>query len=81
MEQVGEQMTDREITEAQEDGLMSEEAQSDPTMRMMPEMGITPSQEAFLTLAYPDDEMTGELLANLPDFFFDLPKTDPNEDS
>jgi hypothetical protein len=48
---------------------------SDPTMQLMLEMGIKPSQEAFLTLAYPDDEITGEILANLPDFFFELPKT------
>ena len=62
-------------------GSMHEEAQSDPTMRMMLKLGIKPNQESFLTLAYPDDEVTGEILANLPDFFFDLPKTDPNEDS
>ena len=47
----------------------------DSTMRMMHKLGIKPSQEAFLTLAYPDDEITGEILANLPDFFFKLPKT------
>ena len=47
----------------------------DQTMRMMHKLGIKPNQESFLNLAYPDEEVTGELLANLPDFFHNLPKS------
>ena len=47
---------------------------SDQTMRLLNKLKIKPTQEAFLTLAYPDEEVTGEILANLPDFFHKLPK-------
>ena len=46
----------------------------DPTMQTLIELDIKPTQEAFLTMAYPDEEVTGEILANLPDFFHKLPK-------
>ena len=50
------------------------EMQNDPTIQALTKLGHKPTQEAFLTMAYPDEEVTGELLANLPDFFHDLPK-------
>ena len=53
---------------------LSQEMQNDPTIRMMLKLGIKPNQESFLNLGYTDQEVTGELLANLPDFFHDLPK-------
>ena len=53
---------------------LSQEMQNDPTMRMMLKLGIKPNQESYLNLGYTDQEVTGELLANLPDFFQDLPK-------
>jgi hypothetical protein len=43
-------------------------------MRALIKLNIKPTQEAFLTMAYPDEEVTGEILANLPDFFHKLPK-------
>ena len=51
-----------------------EKTHFDPTMRALIKLNIKPTQEAFLTMAYPDEEVTGEILANLPDFFHKLPK-------
>ena len=51
-----------------------EKTHPDPTMQALLELGYKPTQELFLTMAYPDEEVTGEILANLPDFFHKLPK-------
>ena len=52
----------------------SGKSHSDPTMRALLKLGYKPTQELFLTMAYPDEEVTGEILANLPEFFHKLPK-------
>ena len=46
----------------------------DPVIQSLKEIGILPTQETYLALAYPEQEMDAELESNLPDHFFDLPK-------
>ena len=45
----------------------------DPIMQQLQKLGIRPTQEDYLALAYPEQELDAELEANLPDHFFDLP--------
>ena len=47
---------------------------NDPILQQLNKLGLSPTQETYLALAYPEQEMDGELEANLPDHFFDLPK-------
>jgi len=48
--------------------------EQDPIIKRLIKIGVEPTQENYLALAYPEQEMDAELESNLPDHFFDLPK-------
>ena len=52
------------------------EIENDPIIQRLIKLQITPNQESYLALAYPEQKMDAELEANLPDHFFELPKTE-----
>ena len=58
------------VTEKQQ----TQDLEKDPIIQQLKKLGIAPTQEAYLALTYPEQEMDAELESNLPDHFFDLPK-------
>jgi hypothetical protein len=46
----------------------------DPIIQALNKIGVELTQENYLALAYPEQEMDAELESNLPDHFFELPK-------
>ena len=46
----------------------------DEIIQHLKELGVVPTQETYLAIAYPEQEIDAELEANLPDHFFELPK-------
>jgi len=45
----------------------------DPVVQVLEAQGDPITQENYLALAYPGEEMTPELMGGLPEFFEDLP--------
>lgn len=50
------------------------EKDQDPIIQALNKIGVELTQENYLALAYPEQEMDAELESNLPDHFFELPK-------
>lgn len=46
---------------------------NDPIVQSIQKRGFPVTQEKYLALAYPGEEMTPELMGGLPEFFEDLP--------
>lgn len=47
--------------------------ENDPVVQSLQKRGHPVTQENYLALAYPGEEMTPELMGGLPEFFEDLP--------
>jgi len=61
------------LAELAEKNRIQDLIENDPIVQAIRKMEFSVTQENYLALAYPGEEMTPELMGGLPEFFQDLP--------